>query len=339
MALLSAFVTGCSGTALTRDEWRFMQDARPAGFILFDRNCQSPEQVRELIDSFKDAVGRDNLLVMVDQEGGRVQRLRPPNWRRLPPAAAYGALYEQEPGQGLRAATAASQLVGVELRRLGFNMNCAPVLDIPVPGAHGVIGDRAYGFDVEQVTALGRAVAEGLLRGGVLPVIKHVPGHGRATRDSHEALPVIDAPLDELEAVDFAPFRALADLPAAMTAHVVLEAVDPRSPVSTSARAIEEVVRGSIGFQGLLISDDLSMRALDGGIGQRAEGVIAAGCDLALHCNGRLVEMIEVVERVPMLEGEAEARFEAAFDRLKSVEAFDVSEALKALKAAISVAG
>lgn len=335
MTLLSAFMTGCAGPSLTDEEWRFLQKVRPCGLILFTRNCQSPTQVKALIDSFRDAVGSDDLLVAVDQEGGRVQRLQPPHWRKLPPAAAFGALYRDNPAAGVKAASAVSRMVARDLRALGFNMNCAPVLDLPVPGAHGIIGDRAYGNDVASIVALGRAVADGFLAGGILPVIKHIPGHGRATEDTHLALPVIDAPLEDLAATDFAPFRALADLPAAMTAHVVLAPVDARRPVSVSRPAIERIIRQEIGFDGLLICDDLSMAALSGDLGGRARAAIEAGCDIALHCNGRLAEMEQVAESVPLLEGRPAERFAAALDRCRAVSAFDASEALAALEAAL----
>ena len=335
MSLLSAFITVCSGTQLTRDEWRFFQDARPAGLILFQRNCETPEQVAALVASFRDAVGRDNLLLLVDQEGGRVQRLKPPHWRALPPAAAFGALYRDDPERGARAALAASRLVAAELAELGINMNCAPVLDLPMPGSHRVIGDRAYGMDVDSVATLGRAVAEGLMQGGVLPVIKHIPGHGRATLDSHDALPHVEAPLAELDAHDFEVFRRLADMPAAMTGHIVYSAVDPMRPISTSPVAIESIIRRAIGFDGLLMCDDLGMKALSGSVAERADNVIEAGCDLILHCNGSLAERIEVAEASPLLEGDAERRYEAAFTRISGIHAFDATEAIAALEAAL----
>ncbi len=336
MTMLSAFITDCSGLQLTRDEWRFLQDARPAGFILFQRNCGSPDQVKALVSSYQDAVGSDDLLVLVDQEGGRVQRLRPPHWRQLPPAAAFGALYRQDPARGLSAASAASELVASELASLGINMNCAPVLDLPVEGAHAIISDRAYGRDVASVAALGRAVAEGLMRGGVLPVIKHIPGHGRATRDTHEALAVVDAGLDVLEALDFEVFRQLADMPAAMTAHVVYTAIDSIRPVSTSPMAIERIVRQSIGFDGLLMCDDIGMKALDGSLVDRVEAVVEAGCDLVLHCNGSLADRIDVADAAPLLEGDAERRFQAAFARITGPRTFDATAAIAALQEALA---
>lgn len=336
-ALLSAFISGCAGEALTAEEWRFFQDVRPSGLILFRRNCRTPEQVGALVNAFKDAVGSDNVLVLVDQEGGRVQRLAPPHWRKLPAAACYGTLYDEDPDRAKRAAQIASQLVALDLRTLGINANCAPVLDVPVEGADQAIGDRAYSSDLEAVIALGRAVANGLLQGGVLPVMKHLPGHGRASVDSHRALPIIEAPLATLRAVDFVPFRALADLPIAMSAHVMLTEVDRYGPATTSAKVIDTIIRGEIGFDGLLLSDDMSMAALGGSPAERAEAILAAGCDIALHCNGRLDEMREVAASAGMLEGRAEERFEAALARRAPAAPFDASEALAALELAHSV--
>ncbi len=334
MSSLTAYISGCASEVLTDEEWRFFQEVRPCGFILFGRNCVTPNQVKALIDSFRDAVGSSEVLVLVDQEGGRVQRMKPPHWRALPAAAAFGALYQESPDRGLRAARAASQLVALELARNGFNMNCAPVLDVPIEGAHSVIGDRAYSRSPEAVAALGRAVAEGLMSGGVLPVIKHLPGHGRALRDSHEGLPVIDTPLEVLRESDFVPFKALADMPAAMVAHVVLSAVDAKRPASTSPEVVSQIIRGEFGFDGLLINDDIGMGALGGTITERVDAVLDAGTDLVLHCNGKMQEMREAGERVPYLEGKSEVRYRACLDRLKSATAFDASEALAALEAA-----
>jgi beta-N-acetylhexosaminidase len=337
MSMLASFITGCAGELLSADEWRFMQDARPAGLILFDRNCASPEQVRALVNQFKDAVGRDDLLIAIDQEGGRVQRLKPPVWRQLPSAASLGALYRRDHAKGFEAVAAISQLTALELARLDINMNCVPVLDLTMASTHAVIGTRSFGGDPAVVVSLGRGVAEAHLSGGVIPVMKHIPGHGRATRDSHQDLPVVDASRAELAASDFAPFRALAGYPAAMTAHVVFTAIDPDQPASTSPIVISDVIRGEIGFDGLLLSDDIGMGALHGSAGKRAEAVLAAGCDLALHCNGNLAEMIEVANLAPELAGVSLHRYEAAFARRRVVAAFDVSDALKALESALSI--
>ena len=339
MSMLSAFVTGVAGEQLTPDEWCFLQDARPCGLILFARNCRTPQQVRALIDSFKDAIGRDDLFIMVDQEGGRVQRMKPPTWRQIPSAVKFGALYRQDPENGLRAARAAAQLVATELSALGFNVNCVPVLDMPVEGAHGVIGDRAYASDPDAVVALGKAVAEGTFAGGVLPCMKHMPGHGRSTADTHHNLPVVDTQLAELEKTDFEPFRRLNFLPLAMSAHVLFNAIDPEDPATTSETVIEQVIRDRIGFDGLLFSDDASMNALAGGIGDRVRRMLAAGCDVALHCNGELPDMLEVAANSVLLEGDSERRFHAAFEARKPAVTFDASDALAAIEEAMAVSG
>ena len=334
--MLSAFITGLAGLSLTPDERDFLAHTRPAGVILFARNVATPDQVASLIAACRTAIGTSDILVLVDQEGGRVQRLRPPHWRKLPPAAAYGWLADQNPAQAAITARLASRLIAEDLRTLGFNCNCTPVLDVPVPGAHDIIGDRAYGTTPERVAQLGRAVAEGHLAGGVLPVIKHIPGHGRATADSHLALPVVTASSEELVRSDFEPFRRLADLPVAMTAHVVFTAVDPCAPASTSVIVTRDVIRGAIGFGGLLMSDDLTMRALSGSLRARAEAVIAAGSDLALHCNGNLGEMIEVAGAVPQLLGDAKRRFERALAAISSTQTMDKTQAQAAVALALA---
>jgi beta-N-acetylhexosaminidase len=265
--------------------------------------------------------------VLIDQEGGRVRRLKPPHWRQLPAAAAYGRLYAGGASEACRIARLAAQLTAAELGACGINTNCVPVLDVPTPGSHDIIGDRAYGAAVDQVVMLGRAVAEGHIAGGVLPVMKHVPGHGRATKDSHLELPVVTAPRPELERTDFAAFRACADLPAAMTAHVVFEAIDRDRPASASARVVAEIVRGSIGFAGLLMSDDLGMQALAGTIAERARAVLSAGCDLALVCSGNLADTEAVAEVAPQLGGAALERFERALATVGRPRSFDVAEA------------
>lgn len=334
--MLNAFITGVAGERLGEDERHFLRDARPAGLILFARNCRDGEQIRALIADFKSAVGEDGLLVLIDQEGGRVQRLKPPLVHALPPASAFAALHADAPDDGCRAAFLASRLLAGELLALGINTNCAPVLDVNAPGAHAVIGDRAYGNEPGPVVALGRAVADGLLAGGILPVIKHVPGHGRAGADSHLELPVVTTGIAELAATDFASFRALRDVPAAMTAHVVFTAVDAQAPASTSATLTRQIIRGTIGFDGLLMSDDLSMRALAGTLRARAEAVIGAGSDLALHCNGRLDEMREVAAGVSGLSGRALERFERARAAPSRAGAFDIAEAEAALSRALA---
>ena len=333
----SAFITGLAGLTLLDAERAFLAESRPAGVILFARNCQSEDQIRRLVEESLNAIGSDVSLVLIDQEGGRVQRLRPPLGRALPPAANFGALYATDPDEACRLAFLASRQTAQDLRALGINTNCAPVLDVPVAGAHDVIGNRAYGTATEQIVALGSAVADGLMAGGVLPVMKHVPGHGRATADSHHALPVVDTPRAALEATDFAPFRALAHLPAAMTAHVLYTAIDGAQPASTSAVVIDEIVRGAIGFGGLLMSDDVSMKALAGSVGESAAAVLAAGCDLVLHCNGNLAEMQAVAAASPALEGPALARLEAAMAILQRAEPFEQHLAEAAIARALSV--
>lgn len=332
----TALITGLAGRSLGADEAAFLKASRPAGLILFARNIADPDQVRRLIADARAAIGADAMLVLVDQEGGRVQRLGPPHWRALPSAALLAKLYARDPAAALAAARAVARLTAADLKSLGFNTNCTPVLDVPVAGAHTVIGDRAYGATPGQVAALGRAVGEGHLAQGLLPVIKHVPGHGRAIADSHLELPIVSASRAELTAHDFAPFRALADLPAAMTAHVVYTAIDPTAPASTSAVVTRDVIRGEIGFAGLLMSDDLSMKALTGPMRARAEAVIAAGSDLALHCNGDLAEMHAAAEGVPELGGEALQRFARATALLERNDAFDVAAATVVLDRVMS---
>lgn len=334
--MLRAFVTGLAGTAVTPREAAALRATAPCGIILFARNIEDPTQVRRLTSAAREAVG-DDILVLIDQEGGRVRRLMPPHWRELPPASAYGALYAEDTARACRTAWLASRLLAQDLRAVGINTNCTPVLDLPVPGSHDIIGNRAYGAGVRQVVDLGRAVAEGHMAGGVLPVIKHVPGHGRATEDSHLSLPVVRTSRAELERTDFAPFRELADMPVAMTAHVVFTAIDPANPASNSARITQEIIRGWIGFDGLLLSDDLGMKALSGTTAERAAAVLAAGSDIALACSGDLAEMEAVAAAVPRLEGAAQARFARASAVLRQQAAFDVAEAEAHLQRALRV--
>ena len=286
-----AVIFGCAGPRLGADERRFFQRTNPLGFILFARNCETPDQVAALVAELRAAVGRADAPVLIDQEGGRVQRLGPPHWPALPAARALAGLADADPEDAAGAAWLLGRLLAAQLAPLGITVDCAPVLDVGRPETHEVIGDRAIGSTPARVARLGRAVCDGLLAGGVLPVIKHIPGHGRAVADSHLELPVGEAPLADLERVDFRPCRELADMPWAMTAHVVFTAVDAAEPVSTSAPAIRKVVRGAIGFGGLLLSDDIGMQALSGDMGERARACLAAGCDVALHCSGDMAEM------------------------------------------------
>ncbi len=304
---MRAFITGLAGPRLTGDERRFLRDAAPWAIILFRRNIETPDQLRDLIDDCRSTLGRD-ALVFVDQEGGRVQRLRPPHWPAYPAARAIGDLYRRDPEAGREAAWLSGRLLAADLRAVGMTADCFPVLDIAFPETHEAIGDRAYGTTAEEVGTLGRAAAEGLCAGGVQPVIKHIPGHGRARADSHHSLPVVDTARDVLSSTDFAPFRSLCDLPMAMTAHVVYSAIDPDAPATTSAGMIGGIIREEIGFANLLMSDDVSMGALSGTIGARSRTAIAAGCDIILHCNGDMAEMVEVAEVVPDLAGDAAAR-------------------------------
>jgi beta-N-acetylhexosaminidase len=318
-----AFIAGCAGLELTSAEVAFFRETQPWGLILFARNVDTPDQIKALTSSFRDIVGRADAPVLIDQEGGRVQRMRPPHWRSYPPGRAYAALYQQDPVAGLKAARAVYRLLAQDLAEAGINVDCVPVLDVPQPGSHEIIGDRAYGMTPEQVALLGRAAAQGLMDGGVLPVIKHIPGHGRAFADSHLELPVVDASRAELESVDFPPFAALADIPMAMTAHVVYSALDPDNCCTLSATVIGEVVRGQIGFDGLIMSDDLSMKALKGSFRERGERALAAGCDVLLHCNGNMAEMTEVAAAAGTLDGTSAERADRALSFLRGPEHFD----------------
>jgi beta-N-acetylhexosaminidase len=332
-----AFITGCAGPVLTPEEERFFAESDPWGLIVFRRNIETPGQVRALIAAFRSIVGRADAPVLVDQEGGRVQRLAPPHWPAYPPAAVFAGIAEAGDMAGAKAtAKLGARLMADDLASLGINVDCVPCADLRLPEGHGIIGDRAYGDTPAQVASLARAAAEGLIEGGVLPVLKHIPGHGRARADSHESLPVVETPREVLQATDFAPFRLLADLPLGMTAHVVYAAIDAENPATTSKRVIEEIIRGHIGFDGALMSDDLSMGALSGTLASRTEATFAAGCDLALHCNGKMEEMVQVASQTPHLAGEAARRCVAALDRLRSPGAFEVSQARAQFSAMIA---
>ena len=304
---MRAFITGLGGTVLADKERGFLREAQPWGIILFGRNVAGADGVRRLVDDVRSTLGRD-APVLIDQEGGRVQRLGPPDWPAYPAGAAYGALYERDREAGLAAARLGARLIAADLTALGIDVDCMPIADVPVAGADPVVGDRAYGTQPDKVAAIAGAVAEGLMEGGVLPVLKHIPGHGRATADSHAGLPVVDTDRATLDSTDFAAFRSLAALPLAMTAHVVFSAIDPLAPATVSATIVREVIRDSIGFQGLLMTDDISMGALSGSLGERAGAAIAAGCDLVLHCNGDLSEMLAVAAASPLLAGTAARR-------------------------------
>jgi beta-N-acetylhexosaminidase len=334
-----AFITGLSGPELSAAEREFIRAERPWGFILFKRNLESPTQVIQLIQELRKELNQPEAPVLVDQEGGRVQRLRPPHWPLYPAGAVLGRLYDIDPALGLSAARLSARLIAADLSDLGITVDCLPVADVPVAGADDVIGDRAYGAEPGKVASIARAVSDGLEQGGVLPVLKHIPGHGRATADSHLSLPRVDTPKAELERTDFAAFQPLADLPMAMTAHVVFSALDPAQPATTSATIIEQVIRGVIGFQGLLMSDDVSMNALAGSIAERTRALFAAGCDMALYCNGKLDEMREVASETPELSGKALERARRALASRKAPSAFDRPAARAELDGLIERAG
>jgi beta-N-acetylhexosaminidase len=318
-----AFITGVSGTELTAAERDFIRAESPWGFILFKRNVANPAQVISLIQELRTSAGDPDAPVLIDQEGGRVQRLGPPHWPAYPAGAVFSTLYDIESNAGLRAASLSARLIAADLSDLGINVDCLPLADVPVPGADAVIGNRAYGTEPAKVAAIARAVTEGLEQSGVLPVLKHIPGHGRATADTHFRLPVVDTSKEELERTDFAAFKPLADLPMAMTAHVVFSAFDPLHPATTSATMIERVIRGAIGFQGLLMSDDVSMNALAGSVSDRTRAILAAGCDVVLHCNGNIEEMREVAAQTPELSGLPLERANRALAARRAPVAFD----------------
>jgi beta-N-acetylhexosaminidase len=336
---IKSFISGCEGLTLNAGEQQFFADQNPWGLILFKRNCENPDQIASLTAAFRHCVGRKDAPVFIDQEGGRVQRLGPPanHWRKYPAARAYGALYAAAPLHALRAARNVGRLMAEDLRAIGISADCLPVLDLPQPGAHDVIGNRAYSLKVEQVIALSRAHTAGLIEGGILPVIKHIPGHGRAEVDSHHALPIVTASRGELEATDFLPFAAFADAPMAMTAHVIYTALDATAPATLSRSIISQVIREQIGFRGLLMTDDLSMRALSGTLSEKCRAAIAAGCDMLLHCNGVMAEMQEVAEAAPVLKGKALQRSRAALKSARKPLVFDRELALVDLDAALSV--
>ncbi len=313
---VKAFICGCKGLELDADERAFLALHNPWGLILFKRNIGDRAQVAALVATFREIVGRQDAPVLIDQEGGRVQRMGPPHWPKYPPAARFNELAAGRPQDGIALAGLAARLMAHDLAEVGINVDCLPVLDVPSPQGHQVIGDRAYARDPELVAAYGRAVAEAMMAGGVLPVIKHIPGHGRALADSHLELPRVSASRVELQAADFVPFQHLRDMPLAMTAHVVYEAIDPDRPGTTSPVIIGRIIRGEIGFDGLLMTDDLSMKALSGSFADRTRAAFAAGVDVGLHCNGDLAEASQVAAATPYLVGRSAERATAALARL-----------------------
>ena len=330
-----AFITGISGPELTGAEREFIRSERPWGFILFKRNIETPAQVTLLVRELREAIDNPDAPVLIDQEGGRVQRLGPPHWPVYPPGAVFGALYDVDRPLGLTAARLSARLMAADLIELGITVDCLPLADVPVAGADAVIGNRAYGTEPGKVAAIARAVTDGLEQGGILPVLKHIPGHGRATADTHFRLPEVDTSKIELERTDFAAFQPLAHLPMAMTAHVVFSALDPAQPATTSATIIQQVIRGVIGFQGLLMSDDVSMNALAGSIAERTRAIFTAGCDMVLHCNGKLDEMREVAAETPELSGMALERARRALASRAAPQAFDRLAARAELEALV----
>jgi beta-N-acetylhexosaminidase len=308
---MQAAIYGLAGLELTNGERDFFRDADPAGFILFKRNCGTNEQLLKLTDSLRELTGRDDVPILVDQEGGRVARMKPPEWPAFPPAGRFADLYRVAPSSAIEAARANARAIALMLRSVGINVNALPLLDVRQEGASDIIGDRALGSEPMQVAALGRAVIDGMASAGVVGIVKHMPGHGRALVDSHKELPVVIASAQELE-LDLEPFERLSAAPMGMTAHVVYSAWDPDRPASMSPVVIRDIIRERIGFGGWLMSDDIGMEALHGDFGSRAAGVVEAGCDVALHCSGDMAEMISVACAVPAMNAEGEARLARA---------------------------
>lgn len=321
----TAAIYGLEGLTLSGEEKAFFRDADPWGFILFARNVDNVKQLSRLTMSLRDCVGRD-APVFIDQEGGRVARLRPPTWRKAPPAQVFGDMFLREPEAAIEACTLNHRLLAHELRAIGVDVDCAPVLDLRVAGADAIIGDRAFGDHPEPIIALGRAAMDGLMAGGVAPIVKHIPGHGRADADSHLELPRVNEEHGLLSETDFAPFKGLSDAPMAMTAHIVYADIDPERPATTSDTVVNDIIRGEIGFDGLLMTDDLSMKALTGTFRERGEASIKAGCDLLLHCNGDMREMLQVAEAAPAFAGKALDRAEKAEKARDNIESFDAAD-------------
>jgi beta-N-acetylhexosaminidase len=308
---MQAAIYGLAGLTVTAEERAFFLDVDPAGYILFARNCGDPEQLKALTASLRELHGRGDLPILIDQEGGRVMRMRPPAWPALPPGGAFEKLYQSAPSSAIEAARMNARAIGLMLADHGVNVNCAPMLDVRQPDADRIMGDRAYGTEPMQVAAIGRAVLDGMASAGVIGVVKHMPGHGRATVDSHKELPHVTASADELE-IDLEPFEALRDAPMGMVAHILFDAWDSERPSSQSPFVIDEIIRKRIGFSGLLMTDDIGMEALQGSPGQRSAAALAAGCDLTLHCTGDFAEMVDVAAHVGEMGGEAEGRLARA---------------------------
>jgi beta-N-acetylhexosaminidase len=334
---MQAAIYGLSGTQLSTDEAAFFRDSGPSGYILFKRNIESREQLRRLTDALRDLEGHDEVPILIDQEGGRVARMRPPEWQSFPPGEAFDQLYQLAPSSALEAARVNARALGLMLNEVGINVDCLPMLDVREPGANDIVGDRALGSDPMQVASLGKAILDGLKSAGVLGVIKHIPGHGRALADSHLELPVVDAGEDKL-AIDIEPFERLRDAAMGMTSHLLYTEWDAERPASQSPIVIHDIIRQRIGFDGFLMSDDIGMEALAGDHGQRAAACVAAGCDVALHCDGKMENMILVANAIPALSAEGEARLARAMamrftpdDEMDFAEAVAKRDALLAL--------
>jgi len=334
---MQAAIYGVEDFALKDDERAFLRDAEPAGMIIFRRNCEDAEQLLRLTDSLRDLTGRGDLPILIDQEGGRVARMRPPAWPAFPAAERFARLYEAAPSSAIEAVRSNARALGLMLRACGINVDCLPLLDVRQEGATDIIGDRALGSNPMQVAALGRAVLDGMASAGVVGVVKHMPGHGRALVDSHKELPIVTADAEELE-IDLEPFERLAWAPMGMTAHVVYTAWDAERPASLSPTVIHDIIRGRIGFDGWLMSDDLGMEALAGDFASRAAGVVAAGCDVALHCSGKMEEMVAVASAVPQMSPEGHDRLTRAmagtrieFDQIDFAEEIAKRDQLLAL--------
>jgi len=331
-----AFILGCADHQLNDAEIQFFQEHQPWGFILFARNIDNREQVLRLTDQMRECTGRENVPILIDQEGGRVQRLRPPNWYFYPPGRVLGQLYESDQKAGSRAAWLHSRLIANDLREIGVNVDCLPILDVPIPGAHDAIGDRAYSSNADVVSAIGENVVDGLNAGGVLSIIKHMPGHGRSSCDSHHNLPRVSATLEELLETDFKPFLELNMVGMAMTAHIIYEAIDDENPATTSKLLIRDIIRDKLGFAGLLMSDDVSMNALSGDYRVRTESIFGAGVDIVLHCNGEMEQMDEVAAATPLLAGKALERADAALKSLKPADKADIKQLRQEMEGLLS---
>ena len=334
--MVGAFISGCEGLSLSAQEVSFLERTNPWGLILFARNVESPAQITALTEHFRQIVARPDAPVLIDQEGGRVQRMGPPNWRKYPAASRFSIGYDSDPVDALRSVRLVARLMAKDLKEVGINVDCLPVIDVPQPGSHDIIGDRAYGVTPERVSVLARAALAGLMEGGVLGVIKHIPGHGRAMSDSHKALPVVDTPVEDLIHTDFQPFAALADAPMAMTAHVIYTAIDADNPATWSRKVIGEYIRKQFGFDGLLMSDDLSMHALDGDFDARAAKAIDAGCDVVLHCNGNQIEGEAVAEGAGNLSEKSLARAHRVLNQIVEPTQFDEALAISIVESLVS---